>query len=770
MSLQLAAQHLASRGRGGDSVLVHMSPEEVHALQKLAEAHGTSLTINPETGQPEAFSLKSLIPMIAGLALGPAGLGVTLGGLSSAATAGLLTGGFEALRTGDLMKGVTAGLGAYGGASLSGTLAESGASSLGAGEVGTKALESAGYTPELAAQTPLSEAAELTKGATSQVPMADKLTAGISRAAENPIQFAKENWKPLAAAAVPTLTEMPEPVEPLKQKGYYRGSSFDPISGEYTYYEPIPLNAAGGGIMSAAELMYSNDPVIRMADGGSANPAPGSEQYVQNVKNWFEANPTASAADVQSAIQQYNLNPADVKSAMQQAGLSGAAQYAAFNKDIGSAANVAETQGGLGGLSSNINYWMQQNPGASLNDVRNEMNRWQLSDADIIRATGKRPEELYTGPVTGVVNPAEGVGGNTSAVVNPNGTITQVALPPAVTGGKPTGTIQNIKDIYTEGGGSLGYQPYVPKTYEEFEQKFTNTGGSKAAYDYLMGKTPYSPTPVTATGEVMKPYAESVLGVPGKVENKRYIFNPDTRTYDLNPNFKPFVFDPQAPGLTTRGMSANEVKDYLTSNPSMTDSAVYQWATKNKVSPEAIALALNKSVSEIQKKFDAFKSGESGTTATGDTQDRSDLYSKGKVPTRDPGAGNNWVWDDSSSMWKAVPYTTGAHGGIMDAMSAGGHAQYNLGDYSDGGRLLRGPGDGVSDDIPATIAGKRPARLADGEFVVPARIVSELGNGSTEAGARKLYAMMDRIQANRQKTVGKGKVAVNSRADKHLPA
>jgi hypothetical protein len=95
---------------------------------------------------------------------------------------------------------------------------------------------------------------------------------------------------------------------------------------------------------------------------------------------------------------------------------------------------------------------------------------------------------------------------------------------------------------------------------------------------------------------------------------------------------------------------------------------------------------------------------------------------------------------------------------------------YDLGSYSDGGRLLKGPGDGVSDSIPATIGKGRPARLADGEFVIPARIVSEIGNGSTDAGARKLYAMMDRIQAGRKKSVGKGKVAVNSRAYKHLPA
>lgn len=108
-----------------------------------------------------------------------------------------------------------------------------------------------------------------------------------------------------------------------------------------------------------------------------------------------------------------------------------------------------------------------------------------------------------------------------------------------------------------------------------------------------------------------------------------------------------------------------------------------------------------------------------------------------------------------------------AHGGGIAALAQGG---YNLGSYSDGGRLLRGPGDGVSDDIPATIGQNQPARLADGEFVVPARIVSELGNGSTEAGARKLYAMMDRVQKARSKTVGKDKVAANSRADKYLPS
>jgi hypothetical protein len=111
----------------------------------------------------------------------------------------------------------------------------------------------------------------------------------------------------------------------------------------------------------------------------------------------------------------------------------------------------------------------------------------------------------------------------------------------------------------------------------------------------------------------------------------------------------------------------------------------------------------------------------------------------------------------------AAPTVTAAAGGMM----AGGGGISALGGYSDGGRLLKGPGDGVSDSIPATIGGKQPARLADGEFVIPARIVSEIGNGSTEAGAKKLYAMMDRVQKARKKSIKN--VAANTKADKYLP-
>ena len=81
----------------------------------------------------------------------------------------------------------------------------------------------------------------------------------------------------------------------------------------------------------------------------------------------------------------------------------------------------------------------------------------------------------------------------------------------------------------------------------------------------------------------------------------------------------------------------------------------------------------------------------------------------------------------------------------------------SLGHFSDGGQLLKGPGDGMSDDIPAQIGRHQPARLADGEFVVPADVVSHLGNGSTDAGAKHLYSMMNKVRKARTGNQKQGK-------------
>lgn len=99
-----------------------------------------------------------------------------------------------------------------------------------------------------------------------------------------------------------------------------------------------------------------------------------------------------------------------------------------------------------------------------------------------------------------------------------------------------------------------------------------------------------------------------------------------------------------------------------------------------------------------------------------------------------------------------------AHGGLAD-----------MPEYAAGGKLLRGPGDGMSDDIPAVIKGPKPQRaaLADGEFVVPADVVSHLGNGSTDAGAKRLYAMLDKVRHARTGNKRQGR-QIN--AEKYIPA
>jgi hypothetical protein len=144
MSLEIAAKHLASKGRGPDTQLVHMTLGELNSLQELAKAHGGSLTINPDTGLPEAGFLSSILPMVAGAALTATGIGAPM--------AAMLVGGGMTAATGSLQKGVMAGLGAYGGAGLAGGLLGAGGAAAAPAAAGTSALDVLGQPMTSAAQ------------------------------------------------------------------------------------------------------------------------------------------------------------------------------------------------------------------------------------------------------------------------------------------------------------------------------------------------------------------------------------------------------------------------------------------------------------------------------------------------------------------------------------------------------------------------------------------------------------------------------------------
>jgi hypothetical protein len=858
-------------------MLVHMTPGEVQALQALAERHGGTLTINPETGQPEANFLKKILPMVAGFALGPAGFG-----LMSAGMAGAAVGGITALSTGSLSRGLMAGLGAYGGAGLAEGLAGMGSSA-----VGADALAAANASADPIAS--LAAAKDAATAAGTVAPTGFSAVAeGAKRAFTSPEGFkelgtsmggmGKLAQTGLAAISPIMADEGVQTATPKQETGYIRQKKFNPYTQQYIDLEPVKSDEwgsrrfsdfAGGGIVALANGGTADQPLylgldkgstpaqvaaaysqfaggaggdtaanqreavaflqsrgigddvitnayqqflsppqqaqaqsqglgmtsapvttsapatrsgyaptasgawsgashtvdgielvpgapgydpakaaMRLAEistyGGTAGagaadtlrannlydtgmaqwqteynrlhqqdidagrvpvgtaaatvgapkasatsatagaPVPGSAAYNSMVGDWFSKYPNATAADIENAIRTNSLNRQDVFNSMGILGLSNAARYSAFHPDVG----VPDTpQGGLAGLSSNINQWIQKYPTATRAEAEKAMNTWGYNEADIVRATGKTLDQLFTGPIEDVTFLPSGVSGGGNTIVNPNGTITTAPNIPGRPEGGFTGMGQ-VKDVYTQGGGSLGQSNlFVPKTLAEMYERYGNTGGSQQAYDYLMGKGSVDiKKPVTQSGELMLPYAQAVLGqeiaaASGRTTQK-YLFDPKTRRYILNPAY----VDPNAP----------KEKDT---------------AAQTVVPPNA----------------------------------------------ESTGAANGGV------MRMAL-------GGLGALAGGGATSQYNLGGYSDGGRLLRGPGDGVSDSIPATIGDKQPARLADGEFVVPARIVSELGNGSTEAGARKLYAMMDRVQKARGKTTGKNRVAANTRSDKYLPA
>jgi hypothetical protein len=180
-------------------MLIHMSPTEVQGLQALAEHHGGTLTINPETGLPEAGVLDKLLPTIIGA-------GLTFFGGVPPNVAAMIVGGIQTARTGSLMEGVKAGAGAYGGADLTSGLMEAGASTIGAAE----AASGLTMSPELLAEFGGDSARDalLQQQVTDRMAAAtpfEKLSSGFDAVKNNPMGMAKSLAMPAAMAFGPAI-------------------------------------------------------------------------------------------------------------------------------------------------------------------------------------------------------------------------------------------------------------------------------------------------------------------------------------------------------------------------------------------------------------------------------------------------------------------------------------------------------------------------------------------------------------------------------------
>ena len=881
MSLHVLANHMASKGRDGDSMLVHMTPGEVHGLQALAMKHGGSLTVNPDTGLPEANFLKSLLPVLAGFALGPAGFGL----VSSAMGASAIVGGITGIATGSLSKGLMAGLGAYGGFGIGESLMGAGADAM-----TRTALSAEGALPsvENIAQVTgegyggsaanysdqVNTAVKAARDTSAAMPTSDLMSAGAKSAMADPLGFAKQNWKPIAAAALPILSDIGTTTPsqaPTMAPGRIREKRWDGRQFVDVASTDAGVYNTSGRNFSDLYRGYNSGGIVALADGGK--PSAGMQYAAANnidvgaqIDKFIQDKPFATAADITDALKASGLTQADVNPFLTaNTKISDATRYALSH------ASEMPGAGGLAGMQQNILTALARNPNMTQSEIDAAQAQYKLSDYDIqsplihgyqvandqtaaaqkyiqdnpdvarwissdegkayLKANpqfdvndiaythferygedegrkwgGTNATQTTTGTVTTPTNidtatssvlPV-GVSGAGITTINPNGTVTTRPNIPGIPEGGFTG-MKNLRDVYTAGGGSLGYTSPVPTSLDAFNKTYATdrmSGDSLAAYNYLAGKGGATyPTKSGFAGQLSQDYATAVLGYPAR-GNLPYIYNKATGRMDPNPDYVAPGRD--AAGNVTYSMSLNDVKKALTDTP-MSGQALYDWAMSNNLSAQQIADATGRSLSSVYSDFRAGSKAaakkKADDMAAGIFTDNSGAGSSdsgggggggggvggaggpGSTTAANP-ADMGAVGDDGDSDAKGGYYSRGKLNYRAKNMAMGGATGYaiggglgSLGSYSDGGRLLKGPGDGVSDSIPATIGRKQqPARLADGEFVIPARVVSELGNGSTDAGAKKLYAMMDRVQRARGKTTGKNRVAANSRADKYLPA
>lgn len=577
MSLHHIANHLAKKGRHGDSTLVHMTKDEVAGLQALAKRNGTSLTINPHTGLPEAFSLKSLLPIAAGFLLGPAGIGLA----SSAMGAGLMVGGATALGTGSLKQGLIAGLGAYGGAGLGAGVGVGGAGGAGAGTAG------AGTG---AVATPVATPTALTGTELAPIPGTPVATT--------PFAPSPANAAPIQGSPINGLTET-------------TAQASGPLN---AYTSPLAVNT--GSVTGSAM-----DAATAGAYGGPATPT-AFEQIAANA----QANPQLLAYAAAPTIAE-ELKPKPLP-------------------EIKGDTDMGQRYGFDPGYDNSI-------PGRT-----GAPSYYAMPD----------PKKYYGFADGGEIQYPAGE----SVIRMAEGGVADLAAAPAQ-------------------AGLSGYGAYTP------------ADANVAAYGLGTG--------IDYSGyDTMPNQGISAFAPQG---------NPNQNIVDL---YKTVDAKQAADAKTAAAKKAEEeAKAAAVDNTGVfaRGGAVpsYGFGGNVNINASGIPETGGGPIAELLRKMQGNQGGSEKPTA-------------------------GYTYDPQNQQY-------------TPKMAAGGIS--SLGGYSDGGRLLKGPGDGMSDNIPAQIGRKQPARLADGEFVVPADVVSHLGNGSTDAGAKQLYKMMDKIRAARTGRKSQGK-------------
>jgi hypothetical protein len=260
MSLQLLAKQMESKGRDGDSVLVHMTHGEVAGLQKLAESAGGTLTVNPETGLVEANFLKSMLPTIVGLAVGAATMNPMLG-----AAAGAAVGGYQANRNDqDVGMGMLmGGLGGYGGASMAGGLSAAAPAAAGTAGAGM----GAGAAGTVSGSVAPSAVAGTIPGAVSIGPGSSSAMIAAQNAGQMGSQVAT-----YGSAANPVITTQAATTPTMAENFARFGQGFQGMGTEAGRAAALKSMGGSQGVMNAMQLAAL--PALNAADAYDKTPGP----------------------------------------------------------------------------------------------------------------------------------------------------------------------------------------------------------------------------------------------------------------------------------------------------------------------------------------------------------------------------------------------------------------------------------------------------------------------------------------------------------------
>jgi hypothetical protein len=666
--------------------------------------------------------------------------------------AGLTVGGIQGLLSHDMQAGLMAGLSAYGGASLGGGLSSL-LEGTGSEAIGSSAVSDASNQAIANGLTPTAD--ELISAKTAAIGEAtkrDMFDAGLKAAAGNPLDFMSEhggdflskNWKALGAAALPIMMAnekeqggLPSLAAPSGrfQFGHWNSDGTYTRTGSRPVSEGYPTGMAQGGYVGYADGGVTDAEIDQFLAWQKTQTNPLTGGLVAPMGR------EQAIAEIERQNRRAALNPAVGDSPWSDAGQAAQAELdkRVAERDAAVAQDTSPfvTVGGAKPVIA-----QQQDITQTLPNTNQTSNTQSDTDAWTGRDDPNRLRTIAGGWNDTNKSMADHMDEMSKFGVNAE----DIA--------KATGkTLEQIAQQLRAGGAKEG-----------FAGLHWNADGSFYGSDESgpwKGQTQSTLSPSHPLNN-----SHSQWGVSA-VQNWQDMINNGTRPI-LNP---------------ATGNDTMDVYAYLMGkgkNPFTQNAKWKGTGAADRKLPDAV----NQSQKAAQKlKDDAAKAGAAAPSNAPSAPDNSGVRGGGGARNsgsraggyggvgHDPGEGGNY--GDGNSNNGGIGHAPGEGG---EGYAAGGFASFatgglgSLGSFSDGGRLLRGPGDGVSDSIPATIGNGQPARLADGEFVIPARIVSELGNGSTEAGARKLYKMMARVQANRAKTIGKNRTAVNSKSDKFLPA